>query len=136
MLITRASEYAFLALVVIAKEDKPIDTDKLSVRLSLSRSFLAKILQSLAKKGILHSYKGSHGGFALAMKAKDISIAKIIEAAEKKDATVFECSHDELNCNNGRGSLCQIWPFLNALQAKIDHIIDHISLEDVINGTH
>ena len=134
MLITRASEYAFLALVIIAKEDKPIDTDKLSVRLTLSRSFLAKILQSLAKNGILHSYKGSHGGFALAKKPTEISISQIIQAAEKKDATVFECSHDESHCTNNRGAFCQIWPFLNSLQHKIDNIIDNITLQDIIDG--
>jgi Rrf2 family protein len=134
MLITRASEYAFLALTIIAKEEKPIDTDKLSIRLDISRSFLAKILQSLARAGILQSYKGAHGGFALAKEATEIRVSAIIYAAEKKDATVFDCSHDETHCPNNRGEFCKIWPFLNTLQLKIDTILESITLQDILDG--
>jgi len=55
MLLTKASEYALLSLILISKEDYPIDVDTLSKKLNISKSFLAKILQSLALsvKGIL-----------------------------------------------------------------------------------
>jgi Rrf2 family protein len=65
MLLTKKSEYAMLALVLIAKKDTPQNTDELSAQLNISKSFLAKILQKLAKNGILESYKGFNGGFLL-----------------------------------------------------------------------
>ena len=40
MLITRASEYALLSLIVLAKADKPLDADTLSKELDISKSFL------------------------------------------------------------------------------------------------
>jgi 3-dehydroquinate synthetase len=47
MLMTRASEYAILSLIILAKADKPLDVDTLSRELDISKSFLAKILQAM-----------------------------------------------------------------------------------------
>ena len=52
MLMTRASEYALLSLIVLAKTEKPMDSETLSRELDISKSFLAKILQAMARKGI------------------------------------------------------------------------------------
>ncbi len=132
MLLTRASEYALLSLVLIAKSDKPEDVDTLSKRLGISRSFLAKILQAQAKVGILKSYKGAKGGFVLDRDSKDITIREVIEVAEKKSLSVFECSADTANCSSGKGDFCVIWPFLNKFQQKIDEFLEDMTLEDIL----
>jgi len=92
MLITRASEYAILSLIVLSKASSPIDSETLSNQLSISKSFLAKILQALAKNGILKSYKGVNGGFALLKNAKDITMLDIMSSVEGKAPAVFDCS--------------------------------------------
>ena len=68
MLLTRASEYALLALDSIRKSEKPKGAEQLARELNFPKSFLAKILQALAKNGILESKKGAHGGFIMARK--------------------------------------------------------------------
>ncbi len=132
MLLTRASEYALLSLVLIVKSDKPEDVDTLSKRLGISRSFLAKILQAQARCGILKSYKGAKGGFVMDREAKDVSIREIIEVAEKKSLAVFECSGDTGFCPSGKGDFCVIWPFLNKFQQKIDEFLQDMTLEDIL----
>ena len=52
MLLTKASEYALLSLIMISQKETPQDVDTLSTGLDISKSFLAKILQALAKEGI------------------------------------------------------------------------------------
>ena len=132
MLITRASEYAILSLIVLSKASSPIDSETLSNQLSISKSFLAKILQSLAKNGILKSYKGVNGGFALLKKPKDISLLDIMSSVEGKAPTVFDCSPSLSDCPSNKAELCSIWPFLNRLQGKIDRFLAEITLEDVL----
>jgi len=44
--------------------------------------FLAKILQTLARDGFLHSSKGPRGGFRLRQPAGEISMLSIIDAIE------------------------------------------------------
>jgi Rrf2 family protein len=132
MLLTRASEYALLSLIVIAKADKPLDAESLATELDISKSFLAKILQAMARQDILNSFKGVNGGFALAMKPEEITIHAIMCAAEGKTPAVFDCSGSQSNCPSDRASTCGIWPFLNRLQGKIDNFLDNLTLADIM----
>lgn len=132
MLLTRASEYAMLTLVLIAKQDAPEGVDTLSKRLNISRSFLAKILQSLAREGILKSFKGAKGGFSLNQKIEDISIRNVIEIVEKKPIIIFDCSQDINKCPTDKGAYCTIWPFLFKFQRKIDDFLNEMTLKDIL----
>ncbi len=132
MLITRASEYALLSLIVLAKSDKPLDADTLSKELDISKSFLAKILQSMARNGILNSFKGANGGFALARDMHEITVHNITCAAEGKHPSVFDCSKSQKDCPSDKASTCQIWPVVNRLQDKIDSFLDQLTLADLI----
>ena len=79
-LITRDTDYAIRALCCIAKRKKKITpvTDLVKI-LKIPRPFLRKILQRLNKKGLLASYKGMGGGFALAAPAAGILITDLIK---------------------------------------------------------
>ena len=132
MLITRASEYAILSLIVLSKADSPVDSETLSKQLSIPKSFLAKILQSLAKDGILKSYKGVNGGFTLLKNAKEINMLDVMSAVEGKAPAVFDCSPSQKDCPGDKAELCSIWPFLNKLQGKIDDFLADLSLDDIL----
>jgi len=132
MLITRASEYAILSLIVLSKASSPMDSETLSNQLGISKSFLAKILQALAKKDILKSYKGVNGGFALLKDAKDITMLDIMSSVEGKAPAVFDCSPSLEDCPSNKANLCTIWPFLNKLQGKIDTFLSELTLQDLL----
>jgi len=133
MLLTRASEYALLALDIIRNSEKPIGAEQLSLQLCIPKSFLAKILQGLAKAEILDSKKGAHGGFILVKKSSEVSIASIIIAAEGKTPAVFDCSQYTTTCPNGSIGSCTISPFLVTFQSKIDTFLHKLTLEDIFN---
>lgn len=132
MLLTRATEYALLSLDVIRQSDIPLGAEQLAINLSIPKSFLAKILQSLAKKGILESRKGAHGGFILAKKVTEISVNEIILAAEGKNPAVFDCTAYLDSCPNGAIGTCAISPFLSNFQTKIDDFLDDLMLSDIL----
>jgi len=132
MLLTKASEYALLSLIIISQKNTPQDVDTLSNQLGISKSFLAKILQALAKENILSSFKGAHGGFMLAKKPEELTLKMIVECAEKKQTMVFECSPSTQKCPGGKGTYCRVWPILNKLQTKIDMFLDNMTLKDII----
>ena len=119
-------------MICIAGKEESMDVDSISSELGISRSFLAKILQNLAREGILVSFKGANGGFMLAQKPEEISIKRIIESAEKRKMAVFECSISADSCASSKGGMCQIWPMFSALQSKIDDFLDTITLANII----
>ena len=132
MLLTRATEYALLSLDSIRKAKDPIGAEQLANELSIPKSFLAKILQSLAKQGILESRKGAHGGFIMAKDIHDITINSIIFAAEGKTPAVFDCTSYAASCPNGSIGQCAISPFLMKFQGKIDDFLNGLTLGDIL----
>jgi Rrf2 family protein len=129
MLLTRAGEYALLTLITISKSDKPMSVNILSRKLDISESFLAKILQHLAKNNIVKSHRGTLGGFALNKEPKDITLLEILKSVEKNSTKVFKCTITE-KCSRGR-ELCLLLPFLCKLQTKIDTFLIGFTLEDL-----
>ncbi len=132
MLITRASEYAILSLILLSSAKEPMDSETLSRELSIPKSFLAKILQALAKSDILKSYKGAKGGFSLHKAPKDINMLEVMSSVEGKAPAVFECAPSENNCPSDKANICSIWPFLHKLQGKIDSFLGALTLADII----
>jgi Rrf2 family protein len=131
MLLTKKSEYALLSLISIAKSTEPKNVDELSRELNISKSFLAKIMQNLAKQGLVISHRGVNGGFALNKSWENITILEIVVAAEEKIPSVFECSPSADNCPNQVAMLCTIWPLLNNLQLRINDFLEKLTLKDI-----
>ena len=131
MLLTKKSEYALLSLISIAKSTEPMNVDELSRELNISKSFLAKIMQNLAKQGLVISHRGVNGGFALNKSWENITILEIVVAAEEKVPSVFECSPSADNCPNQVAMLCTIWPLLNNLQLRINDFLEKLTLKDI-----
>lgn len=133
MLLTKKSEYALLSLVSIAKSEDPKNVEVLSTELNISKSFLAKILQNLAKNGILNSYKGSNGGFTLKKSCEELTILEITKVAEEKMPTVFECTSTQSTaCSSNVGGGCSVFPLLNNLQNKINGFLNDLTLKDIL----
>ncbi|RXJ86259.1 Rrf2 family transcriptional regulator [Arcobacter sp. CECT 8985] len=131
MLLTKKSEYALLSLVSIAKSDKPKNVDVLSKELNISKSFLAKVMQNLAKNDIVVSHRGVNGGFALKKAYDKLTILEITKAAEERIPSVFECSPSEKSCPSDLANTCTIWPLLNNLQSEINVFLENLTLKDI-----
>ena len=132
MLLTRATEYALLSLDTIRRSEKPIGAEQLANDLCIPKSFLAKILQNLARAGILESKKGAQGGFILMKDVDKISVQEIIIAAEGKAPAVFDCTQYAATCPNGSIGTCSISPFLATFQRKVDDFLEGLMLGDII----
>jgi Rrf2 family protein len=132
MLLTRATEYALLSLDTIRRSEKPIGAEQLANELCIPKSFLAKILQNLARAEILKSKKGAQGGFILMRDVDEISVREIILAAEGKAPAVFDCTQYAATCPNGSIGTCSISPFLATFQNKVDDFLEGLMLGDII----
>lgn len=84
LIFSRECEYALQAVLYLAL--KPVEEmtsiRELTEKLDIPYHFLAKILQDLARKGLLRSLKGPTGGFTLGLPPKDITLFSIVEAID------------------------------------------------------
>ena len=95
---------------------------------------MAKILQNLAKAGILESKRGAKGGFVMAKEPKNIAMRDVIIAAEGKTPAVFDCSNYADACPSGVIGSCNISPFLLKFQHQIDTFLADLTLEELLDG--
>ncbi len=131
MLITRATEYALLSLEIIKNAKHPIGVEYIANELNIPKSFLAKILQNLAKNEILISRKGAKGGFIIAHPIDEITLFSIVVAAENKYPAVFDCAQYSETCPNGAIGTCPISPFIAKFQTKINSFLKEMTLGDI-----
>ena len=83
--LSKAAEYSIMGMLYLAmnsSEDKLCDIDEIAKATDTPSAYLAKLLQSLVRKGFVRSFKGQKGGFSLARHPKDISLLDVIEAME------------------------------------------------------
>ena len=66
---------------------------------------MAKVLQRLARRGLLTSHQGTRGGYRLAKAPSAISVADIIQAIDGP-LTVTACSTEAENC--GQYAKCSV----------------------------
>ena len=84
MIYSKSSEYAIRATIHLARVpdgDFAMAKD-IAQEEEIPAPFLAKILQELARKGILHSVKGPSGGFSLNRKPSEIRLLDIVAAID------------------------------------------------------
>src|SRR5438552_15997841 len=84
MRLTRASSYALHALAHMAalKRDVPMPSHIIAQKRGIPERFLLKVLKPLVSARILLSIKGPHGGYRLALPARDISLLQVPEAVD------------------------------------------------------
>jgi Rrf2 family protein len=88
-MLSNTSKYAIRAVIYLAlysTKEKKVGIKKIAEDLNIPTPFLGKILQLLAKKEILDSAKGPHGGFTLQRPAIDISLMEIVKITDGDDS--------------------------------------------------
>ena len=135
MQLTRASEYAIRGLVFLRDAKGGMGfVRQIATELEMPESFLAKIFSSLTKAGIVLSQRGQHGGYRLAISPGELSLKRIIEAAEGPLA-LARCQLPIPTCDNQRCGLRKV--FAEA-QKKMENLFEDVHLSDIegYSGAH
>ncbi len=84
MIYSRSAEYAIRSFVYLARipDGKFAMARQIAEDEKIPAHFLAKILQELARKGLLRSNKGPSGGFSLRVPASQIKLLDLVEALD------------------------------------------------------
>jgi Rrf2 family protein len=84
MQVTRASDYAVRVMIQLASlpAGERQSLSELARATGVPESFLAKILRSLSRAGLIVSHRGKSGGFELLAPGQQSSMRDIIEAID------------------------------------------------------
>ncbi|MGB8621249.1 MAG: Rrf2 family transcriptional regulator [Paracoccaceae bacterium] len=91
MRLTTFTDYGLRMLMRMASApDRPFSTAEFAEEFGLSRHHLTKIIQRLARAGIVATRRGGGGGAVLARPAEDIRLGELVRLLETGQALV-EC---------------------------------------------
>lgn len=98
--LSKRADYALMAMKHLAanEPDRAASTREISRAYDIPVELLAKVLQRLARAGLLTSQQGIHGGYQLSRPAARISIADVIEAIDGP-LTMTACSEGDETCD-------------------------------------
>ena len=130
MRLTKSTSHAIRILLECAgADDTLVKVAVLSERLDITQQNIFKIVNLLAKAGLLEAVRGRNGGVRLARPAGEIRIGDVVRASE---VTRVEIEDDEDRRAHGRGhGVNQILD--HALGAFID-VLDQHTLADMAKG--
>ena len=130
--LSKKSEYGLIAIRHIASHKGELLTAKeISEAYHIPFELLAKVLQRLAKAGLIVSYQGVHGGYALARRPDEVRVAAIINAVEGTQPVIAQClSQGPDSCEVF--SVCTIKSPLTKVQANIDRAFYNMTLSEIV----
>ena len=94
--------------------------DEIAREMRIPKSFLAKILQRLAKAGLVQSYVGVKGGFYLTKKPQEINLYEVITAIEGPVA-LNKCTVNKKSCSLSR--TCKVHPIWVTVRKEIEEVL-------------
>jgi Rrf2 family protein len=100
MKLSAKARYAVRILLDLAMHDGegPVRTADISERTGVSVRFIEQILKPLKKAGLAQSTRGAAGGYVLAAKPQDISLARVIRTIEG-GLCLTQCCENPKTCH-------------------------------------
>jgi Rrf2 family protein len=141
--LTKKADYGLMALkylaeqALILEQEVPGATGARSAKdiaeaYHIPPQLLAKILQTLARAGLLVSHAGTNGGYALARPATDISAFEVIRAI---DGPLFITSCITIHGTCDLAGHCTIKEPLRKVNDSITDLLAGIKIADLIEPT-
>ena len=82
-MFSQTAEYALRAAVYLASQgDEPRTVQQIADVTLVPAGYLSKVMQALSRADLVHSQRGLHGGFTLAVSAKDLTVYDIVQAVD------------------------------------------------------
>jgi len=82
-MLSQTSEYALRSAAFLAREEgTPRTISEVAAATQAPRGYLAKVLQQLARAGVVRSQRGLGGGFVLGRPAMQISVLEVLSAVD------------------------------------------------------
>jgi Rrf2 family transcriptional regulator, iron-sulfur cluster assembly transcription factor len=133
MELTRKAEYAVRGMLYLGKQQEGhfAMISDIAEAMDAPRSFLAKIFQDLAIKGLVRSCKGTKGGFVLARPPEKITLCEIVEAIEGP-IMPNKCLMGEGMCSFQE--TCTVHPVWRRLQTVTRGILEEVTLKTLSAG--
>src|SRR5262245_31737990 len=126
--LSKKADYGLIALKHLAQRSESVSAREIAAEYRIPAELLAKILQRLARKGILVSQHGTKGGYVLARDPAAISVVDVVEALDGPIG-ITPCERG-MDCE--QMGLCSVKDPLMKLRAKVVRVLGDTSIYELV----
>ncbi len=128
-MFSQTVEYALRAAVAIGcQPDRPLRTRDISATAQIPADYLFKVLQALAKAGIVRTTRGVNGGVQFVQPPEKVSILAVITAIEPLPR-IRKCP---LNLKEHSGKLCPLHRRMDKAIEGVEEVFREVTVADLV----
>lgn len=126
--LSKKADYGLIALKHLARHaEESVSAREIAKEYRIPGELLAKIMQRLARKGLVVSQQGTHGGYILGRDPSRISIVDVIEALDGPIG-ITPCERGS-SCE--QMEKCSVKDPLMAVRAKMVRVLSDTSIYEL-----
>jgi len=132
--LSKKVEYALIAMrhMAIARGRGVVTAKEIADTYAIPYDLLAKVMQTLTRKGFISSYQGVRGGYVFTLDPDKVKVSEVINAIEgRRTLSIIQCEVDNLESCSIH-TTCTIKSPLIKLQANINSILDGMSIMEMV----
>lgn len=131
--LSKKVDYALIALMHLAHQDQAGEATAWSAReiakgCGLPPDLLAKLLQRLAREGVVVSHQGTKGGYSLGRPANQIHVVSVVEAVDGP-LSLTQCFTDDGACN--QIDTCSVKSPLQRLNDRVLQMLSQVTIAKI-----
>jgi Rrf2 family protein len=132
--LSKKADYALMAMkhLAIRPDAASASAREIAEQYDIPVELMAKVLQSLARRGLVTSLQGTRGGYRLARPTAQITVADIIQAIDGP-LTVTACSTEAENCD--QYAKCNVRDPLWRIKERIISTLTTCTLQEIATDT-
>lgn len=133
--LSKKADYALIAMkhLALRPDQAALSAREIAEQYDIPIELMAKVLQRLAREGLLASHQGTRGGYQLSRAPAAISVADVIQAVDGP-LTVTACSTEEENCE--QYSKCSVRDPLWKIKERILEALQACSITELAKDTN
>src|SRR5277367_4577082 len=126
--LTKKADYGLIALRHLGTARKGASAKDIADTYRIPLAMLSKILQSLARAGLLVSEQGTHGGYRLARDPHEITALEVIRTIDGP-IILTHCFTEHAECD--QSDLCPVREPLRKVHEGILRLLSSITISDL-----
>lgn len=129
--VSKLTDYGIGLMTCLARQDRdrPVTARDLAAEIGLPQPTVSKLLKTLAGAELLNSTRGAAGGYALARRPEQITLAEMFEALEGPMA-LTECA-SPVGCGCELEATCGLKPNWNWINQQLLQTLRGITLQNM-----
>ena len=131
--LSKTTDYGIVLLATLARDasSQPQNARDLASASDLPVPMVSKVLKALAKEGLLVSHRGSKGGYRLARRPEELTVAEMIRALDGP-VGLTDCAIGPALCEHE--TMCAIRQPWQTISRVVEQALSEVTLADLARG--